>query len=282
MTRVADRERADRRGTNPPSTMYPTDKANDTDYDHDRRLTRSRAPTRASTLHPDDSISNGSYHPRYHNEPGPEPEPRGRSRASATNRNHHATYKDYPPTLSPISSNRSLRHNRQTQRSPSITHAHALDPFDPRPTWTYMPRPSPLPPAEEAKNKDSRSRARRSSPSPSRTITHPHGRDPLDPGQTYTRRADDRIRHCEVPTHKSRRQSEVPVYRPSRRPSPRPILRNTPARGPLGPLLFPSEPSRHQSSSHGGRVQLHGLRWTDIEDEFEYMQARMSGLRLRR
>ena len=136
-TRLTDREQTDRRTANPPSTLpgkasYFRRSQPATSTAPTRASTK--ASTRASTLHPDDSASNGTYESRdrRRRESKPEVESRGRSRAPTnSSRTQYDTYHNYPPTLSPIPSNRSSKRRSQRERSPSITHAFARDPLDP-------------------------------------------------------------------------------------------------------------------------------------------------------
>jgi hypothetical protein len=216
---VRDREQSSRRTANPPPTLYPNSRARDSEYDRDSRPARSRASTgastRASTLHPDDSLSNGTCQPRRRHERESASESRGRSRSAIHSRTQYDTYHDYPPTLSPIPSSRSSHHQSQRERSLSITHAFASDPFDPRLTHTYIPQPAAAAASAAAKSRASASRTSRIS-SPARTVTHPHGRDPLDPSTTYIWRADERSRRSEAPTHRSEapnHRSEAPTHR---------------------------------------------------------------------
>jgi len=171
--RVTDREQTDRRTANPPSTLpgkasyfYRSQPATSTAP----TKASTRASTRASTLHPDDSAPNGTYesHDRRRRESKPEVESRGRSKApTQSSRTQYDTYRNYPPTLSPKPSSRSSQRQSQRERSPSITHAFARDPLDPRMTYTYIPQPA-------AAARAPASRASRAS-SPPRTVAHPHG-----------------------------------------------------------------------------------------------------------
>lgn len=165
----------------------------------------SRASTRASTLHPDDSASNGTYESRDRRrcESKPEIESRGRSRAPTnSSRTQYDTYRDYPPTISPKPSSRPYQHQSQRGRSPSITHAFARDSLDPRKTYTYNPQPA------AAAARAPTSRASRAS-SPPYTVTHAQGWEPVDQGTTHIWRADERSRRSEAPTHRS----DIPTHR---------------------------------------------------------------------
>jgi hypothetical protein len=172
-----------------------------------------KASTKTSTLHPDDSASNGTYESRdrRRRESKPEVESRGRSKApTQSSRTQYDTYRNYPPTLCPRPSSRSSQRQNQRERSPSITHAFARDPLDPRMTYTYIPQPA-------AAARAPASRASRAS-SPPRTVAHPHGWEPLDQGATYSWRAGETVRRPEAPTHRSEaptRRSEAPTHHSS-------------------------------------------------------------------
>jgi hypothetical protein len=279
---VTDREQTDRRTANPPSTLYSTSKASGTDHDRSSRPAKNKAPTtastRASTLHPDDSVSNGPYQPRDHHKSEREPEARGRYTASTTSRSQYDSYHDYPPTLSPVPSSRSSHHHSQSQRqhSPSITHAHGLNLLDPRPTYTYAGvRPSEAPThRSEASRRSEAPTATTLRSSTSRRETEAPTYRPSRQSEASTHRSS---RHSEAPTHYSSHQGPVST----RNPPPPPPSYRTEIRRP--------EPSSRDvvsgAGSGGGRFTAYEQStstWTGTEDEFEYMNSKMSGFSLRR
>jgi hypothetical protein len=245
---VPDRERDDRRTTNPPSTSHAASKGSRMDYFRRTQpatsMAPSRASTRASTLHPDDSASNGTYESRdrRRRESKPEVESRGRSRAPTnSSRTQYDTYHNYPLTLSPIPSSRSSQRRSQRERSPSITHAFARDPLDPRMTYTYTPQP-----VAAATARAPASRASRAS-SPPHTVTHAHGWEPVDQGTAHIWRADERSRRSEAPTHRSEaptHRSEAPTHR-----SEAPTHHSSTSRRSEAAPTHRSEAPTHQSST---------------------------------
>lgn len=241
-TRKSGYEREDRRGKSRAptweSTIYSTEAANDTDYDRLSRPAFSRASARQSTIYPNDSISQGGYHPRRHRER--ELETRGRSRGPANDRRQRYI-DDYPSTVPSKRSSRSVhRPASSRQRSPSVTHAFALDALDPRPTWTYVP-------------------ATRKSDS---SVTHPHGRNALDNNPVYTTQSR-RSRASEAPYDRSsasRRQSVAPSG--SRRDPPPP------------PWIQGGLSGGYQAQTY----ELPGPMMSDSDVEIEQLRARMRRL----
>jgi hypothetical protein len=224
----------------------------------------SRAPTGVSTLHPDDSASNGTYESRdrRRRESKPEVESRGRPRApTTTSRTQYDTYRDYPPTPPMIPSSRSSQRQSQRELSPSITHAFARNPLDPRMTYTHNPQQG-APAAATAASRASASRASRAS-SPPHTVAHPHGWDPVDQGETHIWRAGEKSRRYEAPTHRSEapthrsqastHRSEAPTHRsdaPTHRSS-------TSRRSEAAPTHRSEAPTHHSSTSRRSDAPTH-------------------------
>ena len=90
------------------------------DYSHVAGFSRSRAPTRASTVYPDDSISNTGRRQNHQRDA----EVRGRSVTPAGHCSHRI-FEGYPPTFPPSTSSRQ--------------HSHSSRTFDSGPTYRYIP-----------------------------------------------------------------------------------------------------------------------------------------------
>lgn len=123
------------------------------DYSRVADFSRSRAPSRASTIYPDDSVSNTGRRPHHQRDA----EVRGRSVAPAGHYSHRI-FEGYSPTLSPFTSSRQ--------------HSHSSRNFDSGPTYRYVPPTRSEMSAGGASNVSSSS------------VTHPFAYD--SSGRTHT------------------------------------------------------------------------------------------------
>jgi len=209
-----------------------------------------------------------------------------------------------------------------SQRSPSITHAHGLDTLDPRETYTYNPQPAAAAATKSRESASRVSRASspprtvtrphgRDPLDPGQTYIYraderPRPSAPPTYHSSASRRSDaapttahrSSASQCQshAPTHHtstSRHQPQAPISRPSGHNLPIPIPSRAPARGPP-PSTYRTETRRPESTFQSGAATRGSsgfsgqyydgpaTSWNGTEDEFEYLQARMSGFSLRR
>jgi hypothetical protein len=262
---------------------------------------RSRASTRQSTIHPDDSVSNGGY--RQHRPR--ESDSRGRSRAPTNDRRQLPL--DRPSNSGYTSASR-RRESDTRDRSMAPANNRSQVPTNDR-------RYPPIMPAESGYSSSSRS------------VAHPHARQDLNPTYTYQPAGEHRSRRSRVPSLDSRAVSGAHRSSNSSRPastrttagsrysnydetgsgahrssaSSRAVPARTTAgsrydqfltgaRRPSGNGYAPCErhaylpPPPPVLRGRSGRYMssisalMNAAEVYDSDEEFEYMQTRMSGL----
>lgn len=158
------------------SSRSNTDRtAHHQDYPRVVSSSRSRTPTRASTVYPDDSISSAGFRTHLQRDA----ETRGRS-AVLVDRRSHRTSEGYPPTIPSFSSHQYSRSSRNSRT------------FESGPTYSYVP-PSRSERASEVNSDISSS-----------SVTHPFAYD--DSGRTHTWHPPPRYQSSES-SHRSRRST---------------------------------------------------------------------------
>jgi hypothetical protein len=294
LTLHPDGSRATARSDHPSRATARSDHPSRAEPSRASGLARGRASTRQSTLHPDDSVSNGGYR---QNRPR-ESDPRGRSRAPTNDRcqlpldrpsnsgytsasrhresnirgRSRAPTNDrrYPPSM-PAESGYS-------SRSRSVAHPHARQ--DLHPTYTYQPAgehrsrrsraPSPGSSAVSGAHRTSTS----SRPASARTTAGSRYSSNYDEAGSGAHRSSTSGRAVPARTTAGSRYDQFLTG--ARRPSGRgyaPCDRHA---------HLPPPPPVLRGRSGGYVSSISALMNTaeayDSDEEFEYMQTRMSGL----